>query len=157
VSALDSSAANPAARPTHPVRLLLVEDNDGVRLATQTYLRVEGYETLAAASVSEAERLFADLRPTDVVIADYHLDGKNTGLGMLEALRARAGYDVAGVVLSGDLPSVLRSIKSPVANCRFLSKPVDTASLVTAIQELSAAGSRDEHGGAGQVSRTQPG
>jgi hypothetical protein len=47
-----------------------------------------------------------------VLIADYHLDGKNTGLDMLLRLRERVGLDVPGVVLSGDLPSVLRSIKS---------------------------------------------
>jgi hypothetical protein len=33
---------------------------------------------------------------------------------------------------------VLRSIRAPVASCRFLSKPVDTAALVEAIAELSA-------------------
>ena len=72
-------------------------------------------------------------------VADYHLDGKNTGLDLLLRLRERVGYDVPGIVLSGDLPSVLRSIKSPVVACHFLSKPVDTTALVDAIAELSAA------------------
>jgi FixJ family two-component response regulator len=72
------------------------------------------------------------------VIADYHLDDKNTGLDMLMRLRERVGYDVPGVVLSGDLPSVLRTIKTPVAACRFLSKPVDTDALMDAITELSS-------------------
>jgi two-component system, sensor histidine kinase len=54
-------------------------------------------------------------------------------------LRERVGYDVPGVVLSGDLPSVLRTIKTPVSSCRFLSKPVDTVALVEAIAELSSA------------------
>jgi CheY-like chemotaxis protein len=117
---------------------MLVEDNDGVRLATQTFLKFEGYETLSAPSVAEAETLFADLRPGDIVIADYHLDGRNTGLDMLLRLRARLGRDVPGIVLSGDLPGVLRSLKVPVAHCKFLGKPVDTAALVEAIAELSA-------------------
>jgi hypothetical protein len=58
---------------------------------------------------------------------------------MLLRLRERVGYDVPGVVLSGDLPSVLRTIKTPVPACRFLSKPVDTVALVDAIAELSSA------------------
>lgn len=129
-------------------RLILVEDNDGVRLATELFLRLEGHETLSAPSLAEAERLLAQLEPGDLVVADYHLNGKNTGLDMLLRLRERVGYDVPGVVLSGDLPSVVRSIKVPVAACRFLSKPVDTAALIVAIDELSGA-SGNQDGGAG--------
>jgi FixJ family two-component response regulator len=79
------------------------------------------------------------MKTGDIVIADYHLDGRNTGLDMLLRLRERVGYDVPGVVLSGDLPSVLRTLKTPVSACRFLSKPVDTVALVEAITELSGA------------------
>ena len=79
-----------------------------------TVPELEGHETLSARTLAEAEALLERLRAGDVVIADYHLDGKNTGLDLLMRLRERVGYDVPGVVLSGDLPSVLRSIKSPV-------------------------------------------
>jgi PAS domain S-box-containing protein len=120
-------------------RLILVEDNDGVRLATELFLKLEGHETLSARTVAEAEVLLERLAPGDVLIADYHLDGRNTGLDLLLRLRERVGYDVPGVVLSGDLPSVLRSIKSPVVACHFLSKPVNTAALVDAIAELSTS------------------
>ena len=128
-----------AAAPTRKARLILVEDNDGVRLATELFLRLEGHETLSAPTVAEAETLLKRLQPGDVVIADYHLDDKHTGLDMLLRLRERVGYDVPGVVLSGDLPSVVRTIKTPVAACRFLSKPVDTLALMEAIAELSSA------------------
>jgi FixJ family two-component response regulator len=77
--------------------------------------------------------------PGDIVIADYHLDSDNTGLDLLLRLRARVGRDVPGIVLSGDLPTVIRSLKAPVEHCKFLSKPVDTAALVDAINELSQA------------------
>ena len=119
--------------------MILVEDNDGVRLATELFLKLEGHETLSAPTLAEAEILLERLQPGDVVIADYHLDDKNTGLDMLLRLRERVGYDVPGVVLSGDLPSVLRTIKAPVTACRFLSKPVDTVALMDAIAELSRA------------------
>ena len=120
-------------------RVILVEDNDGVRRATELFLKFEGHETVSAATVSEAEGLFGSLRQGDVVITDYHLDSNVTGLDMLLKLRARVGREIPGIVLSGDLPSVLRSLPSSVANCKFLSKPVDTAALVEAIAELSAA------------------
>jgi FixJ family two-component response regulator len=54
-------------------------------------------------------------------------------------LRERRGFDVPGVILSGDLPSVLRSIKVPVPRSHFLSKPVDTTALLDAIHDLSNA------------------
>lgn len=124
-------------KPTGKARVILVEDNDGVRIATETFLKFEGHETVSASSVLDAEKLFATLKRGDLVIADYHLDSKNTGLDMLLRLRNNVGYAVPGIVLSGDLPTVLRSIKSPVVHCRFLSKPVDTAALLEAIDELS--------------------
>lgn len=120
-------------------RLVLVEDNEAVRMATQLFLKLEGYEVASAASIAEAEPLFERMGEGDVVVADYHLDDKHTGLDMLIALRARLGYEVPGIVLSGDLPSVLRSVRTPVPHCVFLSKPVDTVALIHAIDDLSAA------------------
>lgn len=142
VDAVAPASIHEAARPINKPRVILVEDNDGVRIATEMFLKFEGYETLSAASVAEAEKLFAAMLDNDIVIADYHLDSKNTGLEMLLKLRVAAGKIVPGIVLSGDLPTVLRSLKAPVANCKFLSKPVDTAALLEAIAELSGASSK---------------
>ncbi|MBL8266055.1 ATP-binding protein [Steroidobacter sp.] len=133
-----TSTVEPVGGITRRSRVLLVEDNDGVRLATELFLRFEGFHVESAASAAEAEVLFERFQRGDVIVADYHLDGRNTGLELLTRLRQRIGFEVPGVVLSGDLPSVLRSLRSPVPNCRFLSKPVDTAALLDAIDELSA-------------------
>lgn len=132
-----ASNVEPVGDATRRARVLLVEDNDGVRLATELFLRFEGFHVKSAQSAAEAEALFANCQRGDVIVADYHLDSSNTGLDLLTRLRQRLGYDVPGVVLSGDLPSVLRSIRTAVPNCRFLSKPVDTAALLDAIDELS--------------------
>jgi two-component system, sensor histidine kinase len=132
-----AAATQKPSVPARKPRVILVEDNDGVRLATQTYLKIEGYETLSAASAAEAEQLFSSMRPGDVLIADYHLDGRNTGIDLLMRLRVRTGQETPAVILSGDLPTVLRSIKAPIPACRFLGKPVDTTALVEAIRELS--------------------
>jgi two-component system, sensor histidine kinase len=138
VATVEPAVAQESSVATRKARLILVEDNDGVRIATELFLKLEGHETLSARTVAEAKVLLEHLAPGDVLIADYHLDGKNTGLDLLLRLRERLGYAVPGVVLSGDLPSVLRSIKSPVVACHFLSKPVDTTALIDAIAELSA-------------------
>lgn len=132
-----ASSAEPAGGATRRARVLLVEDNDGVRLATELFLRFEGFHVESAQSAAEADQLFEKFQRGDVIVADYHLDGRNTGLELLARLRQRVGFDAPGVILSGDLPSVLRSLRTPVPNCRFLSKPVDTAALLDAIDELS--------------------
>jgi two-component system, sensor histidine kinase len=133
----DAVAARPVAQARS--KLILVEDNESVRTATELFLKLEGYEIASAPSIAEAEPLFQRMQRGDVIIADYHLDDQHTGLDMILHLRERFGYEVPGVVLSGDLPSVLRSVRTVVPACVFLSKPVDTGALIQAIDELGAA------------------
>lgn len=147
------AAASPeiSGAPTHvkdstvppKSRIFLVEDNDGVRMATQLFLKLEGFEVHSAASFAEAEQLLEALTSHDVIVADYHLDSAHTGLDVLNLARRRLGTDVPGVVLSGDLPSLVRTLSAPIHATKFLSKPVDTDALLHSIKELST-GSRDE-------------
>jgi len=118
-------------------RILVLEDNDSVRTATELFLTLEGYETHGAGSVAEAEAWLADLRPGDLFISDYHLNGALTGLDVLQQLRVKHRRDVPAIMLSGDLQSMMRTVKTSVPHCRFLSKPVDTQTLLTAIAELA--------------------
>lgn len=126
-------AAAAAARHS---RIVLLEDNPSVRIATELFLQLEGYEVHSAASAAEAEPLLAKMEPADVLITDYRLDGAVTGLEVLQQVRARQGREVPAILLSGDLESMMRVIKSPPSRCRFLSKPVDTKALIEVITEL---------------------
>jgi two-component system, sensor histidine kinase len=130
----DISAANGMSK----CRLVLLEDNDSVRVATELFLSLEGFETRTAATIADAESLLTDMQPGDVFITDYHLDGKLSGLDVLQQLRVQQGRDVPAILLSGDLQSMMRVIKTSIPHCRFLSKPVDTKALLSAIAELSS-------------------
>ena len=138
----DAPAADDAqvqlAKGGSKCRLVLLEDNDSVRLATELFLNLEGFDMRTAATVAEAEILLTDMQPGDVFITDYHLEGKLTGLDVLRQLRMRYGRDVPAILLSGDLQSMKRVVKTSIPQCRFLSKPVDTKALLSAISELSA-------------------
>jgi|SRR5882724_5794885 len=118
-------------------RLVLLEDNDAVRTAIQLLLSLEDFEVSTAATVADAERLLIDMQPGDVFIGDYHLGGHLTGLDVLQQLRTRKARDVPAILLSGDLPSMMRVVSTTIPQCRFLSKPVDTKALLAAIAELS--------------------
>jgi two-component system, sensor histidine kinase len=133
------SVAVAAVNGVPATRVVLIEDNEGVRMATELFLRLEGYQVRTAASYAEAEALLPSLRNGDLIIADYHLDSSRTGLEVLEHARSVSGVEIPGVILSGDLATVVRSLQAPVAATRFLSKPVDTNALLEAIRELSAA------------------
>jgi two-component system, sensor histidine kinase len=126
----------PAVHATNSCRIVLLEDNDSVRAATELFLTLEGHETQSAASVADAEALLANLRPGDLLISDYHLNGALTGLDVLEQVRARYQRPVPAILLSGDLQSMMRVVKTAIPHCRFLSKPVDTRALLAAISEL---------------------
>jgi CheY-like chemotaxis protein len=125
-----------APHSTTLFRLILLEDNDAVRAATELFLSLEGYETFSAASVGDAEELLANLKPGDMLISDYHLNGALTGLDVLQQARAQHQWDVPAILLSGDLQSMMRVVKTSIPLCRFLSKPVDTNALLAAISEL---------------------
>jgi PAS domain S-box-containing protein len=130
----DSSTTNGLSK----CRLVLLEDNDSVRMATELFLTLEGFETRTAATVADVEDLLVAMQPGDVFITDYHLDGKLTGLDVLQQLRSQQGRDVPAILLSGDLQSMIRFVRTSIPHCRFLSKPVDTKALLSAIAELSA-------------------
>jgi PAS domain S-box-containing protein len=137
--ALPVEVASPLVSAPHAAtssRLILLEDNDSVRAATELFLTLEGYETLSAASVADAEELLANLEPGDLLISDYHLNGALTGLDVLQQVRAQHQREIPAILLSGDLQSMMRVVRTSIPLCRFLSKPVDTHALLAAISEL---------------------
>ncbi|HLW23517.1 MAG TPA: ATP-binding protein [Steroidobacteraceae bacterium] len=132
-----TAGAGAAADVSRP-RIILLEDNDSVRMATELFLSLEGHEVIGVASVAEAEPVLAHLGPEDLLISDYHLDGAITGLQVLEQVRALKRRDVPAILLTGDLQALLRVVKGEMRRCRFLSKPVDTQALLESIRELRA-------------------
>jgi DNA-binding NtrC family response regulator len=87
---------------------------------------------------AEAEALLADIHENDLFISDFQLDGPLTGLDILQELRTRERRNVPAILMSGDLQSMLRVVKTDIPRCRFLSKPVDATALLAAIEELTA-------------------
>jgi PAS domain S-box-containing protein len=136
----DVAAAPPVqARATSARRcnVVLVEDNASVRAATELFLGLEGFPTRSAAGPAEAEPLLDALQPGDVLVTDFRFGSMATGVDVLHYARSRHAFRVPVVLLSGDVDSMLRAIREPLPDCRFLSKPVDVAALLQAFEELS--------------------
>ena len=131
----------PARAPGPPpdCRVFLVEDNESVRKATQLFLSLEGYETASAGSAAAITPLIERMRPGDILICDYHLVGRQTGIDVLRHVRSALGFEIPAIFLSGDLQSMGQARKEPLARCRFLGKPVDIHLLLETMAELLAA------------------
>lgn len=129
--------AMPAERTelrSHAPRLLLVEDDPGVRDATQMLLRAEGYQVTAVGSRREA--LAAADDGIDLLVSDYHLRDGETGLEVIEALRQALARTVRAVLITGDTSSRIRELpREPYL--RIANKPVHPDVLLQLIRELT--------------------
>jgi CheY-like chemotaxis protein/anti-sigma regulatory factor (Ser/Thr protein kinase) len=109
------------------VRVLVVDDDETVRIGTLHLLRDWGCVGEAAESIEEALGL-ARLNAPDVVISDYRLRDQRTGLEAIAALRAVLGQGLPALLITGDTaPDRLREALS--SNIPLLHKPVSPSQL----------------------------
>ena len=118
-------------------RILLVDDDAGVRNATAMLLRVEGFEVLCAASLAEVQQALRGKPGVDLVIADYHLQNGETGIEVIAAARAVAGEHLGAVLVSGDTSSTLRDVRA-TDRLRIASKPIEADELLSIVADLLA-------------------
>jgi PAS domain S-box-containing protein len=137
-SAGADAAAVPASAPTcRPTRIALVEDNDAVRQALAYSLAEAGHQVLAASGGAQLLALLDDRAP-DIVVSDFRLGGGETGIDVINALRARFDPALAAIIITGDTdPAPLRSLAGSGVLVRH--KPLDADALQAAIGELLAA------------------
>ncbi len=138
---LPELTAEPAARPASAAReaqrVLLVEDDAGVRDATRMLLRVEGYRVTAVASVEEA--LESAGVGIDILVTDYHLPGERNGTQLIAELRASLGGSLKAVLITADTSSAIRELpRDP--DLRVASKPLKAEELLSLMGSLAGAG-----------------
>ena len=83
--------------------------------------------TATAADVEEALAQLETDRP-NVLLVDYHLHDRLDGLGLIDALRARAGRELPAALVTGDGSDAVK-IAARERGCVVLTKPVKPASL----------------------------
>ena len=114
-------------------RILIVEDEDTVRLAMEAALRNEGYETLA---VPDAEQAMDILQrsPVDLIITDMHLPGAS-GIELLH--KTRANYPSTAVIMMtafGTVQSAVEAMKSGAYD--YVTKPVHSYELKVLVKRF---------------------
>jgi PAS domain S-box-containing protein len=118
-------------------RVLLIEDDPGVRNATRMLLKVAGYHVVAAGSLTEAVERAAETDGLDLIVTDYHLEGTETGLQAIAAVRNRLGRELPAILVTGDTSPAVRDLPC-VGKLRTVSKPIHADELLLLITSIVA-------------------
>jgi CheY-like chemotaxis protein len=132
---MDAPSANPTSRPN--ARILIADDDAGVRSVVSQVLQELGYETLTAGDGDEALMLARERRP-DLIVLDLMMPGRG-GIETCQRLRADlATRNIPVLVFSGlDAQSALE--ESIIAGADdFLTKPVNTFELTVRVRSMLA-------------------
>ncbi len=116
-------------------RILVVDDDKGVRAALRVNLRKAGHEVQLARNVDEALRLIEE-RPVDLVLTDVAMPGR-TGLDLLAELRRR--WPTVRVVVMTGYGSVEDAVGAMKAGADdYIIKPVSRAELLVIVDKALA-------------------
>jgi DNA-binding NtrC family response regulator len=112
-------------------RILVVDDEEDVRLPLRRFLASKGYEVLEANGLTAAQEI-ARKHPLDSAIVDFSLlDGD--GLDLLRALKAQdASLPVVMLTGHGTIDLAVRAIKEGADH--FLTKPVELPALLIVLE-----------------------
>ena len=121
--------------PERGWRVLLVEDDKGVREATRLLLESTGCRVATAATPGEALAQADVHGAPEIVISDFHLQCPQTGLDVIAALRGKFGRQLNVILVSGDTSPAIKGVV-PDPHMRIVSKPVEAEQLLRLISEL---------------------
>jgi DNA-binding NtrC family response regulator len=121
------------ARHSSRNSILLIEDDENIRLSIADYFDAHGYAVELAGSCDEGERRFRASRP-DIVICDYRLpDGD--GQRVLETVRrADDAFPFVIVTGHGSVDLAVQMMKEGASY--FVTKPVELAVLKVIVERL---------------------
>ncbi len=118
-----------------PARLLLVDDEPGLRTAVQAYLQDEGFEVTTAVDGEEGWALAQELLP-DLVLSDVMMP-RLDGYGLLKKLRADerlGGTPVIFLTAKGMTADRIEGFQAGVDD--YIPKPFDPDELVARVRNV---------------------
>src|SRR5438876_1259954 len=117
-------------------RLLIVEDDAGVRTTIVNFLELEGYAVDAVSSSDEAlDRLSQNAYP--IVISDIYIDDR-TGLDVLDAARRKdPSCSVILMTARGTMETVMAATRGGAFD--YIAKPFDLDRMVETVKRAEAA------------------
>ena len=116
-------------KETH--RVLIVDDEDGIRFALRDFLESSGFAVEEAGSCAEAEKVFRASRP-DAALLDFRLPDGNA-LDLIPKLKAQdSTVPVIVLTAHASIDLAVRAIQQGAE--QFLTKPVELPALLVILQ-----------------------
>ena len=134
----DPKTAPPTPAPNRPRRfhghtVLMVEDDDAVRLGLTMLLELWGLTVVTARTLDELAELLVHIDPKPrLLISDYRLPNGRTGREAVEMVRRR--WNIPAIIITGDTAPE-RLHEAMAADCHLLHKPVELKNLALALDE----------------------
>ncbi|MCP9884781.1 response regulator transcription factor [Synechococcus sp. ATX 2A4] len=129
----EAGSATPV--PVQPPRLLLVDDEPGLRTAVQAYLQDEGFEVVTANDGEEGWKVAQEMVP-DVVLTDVMMP-RLDGYGLLKRLRGDerlGGTPVIFLTAKGMTADRIEGFQAGVDD--YIPKPFDPDELVARVRNM---------------------
>ena len=155
VFALEVAIASGEAAPSIPVSLprdagrldglsvLLIDDDTGAREAAEGLLAQWGCRVMSVSSGKAAYDLLpAGAAPPAVIISDYRLGANELGTDVVQAIRARLGFEVPAVIVSAD-SSAASCQAITAARLHLLRKPLKAAQLRALLHHIMVSAGID--------------
>lgn len=120
--------------------ILLVEDEDAVRMFSARALRDKGYKILEANSGDEAMKIAMSGEKFDLLITDVmmpHMDGPTLNKKLRESISG-----LKTIFISGYTEDTFRKDLDKDSNIHFLQKPFTLRDLASKVKEVIIAGSK---------------
>ena len=117
------------------MRVLIVDDEAGIREVLKRWLELGGFDTVEAKDSSAAMQLLGSSMPIDVVLADLEMPGQG-GLWLVEQVRAQ--YPAIPIVLATADSQVPGSVSLQPGVVGYLVKPFTAASIHAAMATAAA-------------------
>jgi two-component system, cell cycle sensor histidine kinase and response regulator CckA len=135
---VDTGASDALLTHVGPVRVLLVEDDAAVRLATALVLEFLGHRVVPAPNVATALQLLQnDSESFDVVLTDAVMPG-GSGLDLAHTLRAERP-ELAVILMSGYTEEAVGGGRSVPPGVGFVEKPFTADSISRALADALSA------------------
>ena len=126
----------PVDKTMASVRVLLVEDDDLIRMIMGEYLQEDGFEVVQLWNGKEAVRLLEGSDGFDVLFTDVQMPGALDGVALAEQARRRCPR-IPVLVVSGyaeNLVSRLRNMDPPAV---LMGKPYDFTAVADTLRRLA--------------------
>jgi len=118
------------------VRVLLVEDEDLIRLVTSEILQNEGFEVVEAWNGDEAARLLDGPDSFDILVTDVQMPGTLDGVEV--AIYARQRHPgIPVLVVSGYAARLMSRLRGLDPAAVFIGKPYRLEEIMTAVWGLT--------------------